>query len=224
MTNLPSFKMRTTFFRACVVLLGIGALLVPSLRAATILDYSAGNNSGSTTPGLQLVVPTIADPNQSAWALTSFTWLSTSSTSANETGRGFISVFDALLYNPAGKSASQVNSDTTGLMGRSATYDTVTGAYLFTNVNLESGKTYYFLNSNAMSTTLSPAAPYEYGFSTSASVSGVTRWVVSSGAWASQAGAPNFSVTLDAVPVPEPAASGFFALALLALAFRKQRA
>lgn len=210
--------------RILAVVISTAAFIAPSLKAAPItVGYSAGNSTATTTPGVKLGIPTITDPSQSTWQLTSFTWLSSANTGANPTGRGYISIFDATLFDPTGMTAAQVNSATTGLIARSDNYDTSSGAYLFaSNVILEGGKSYYILNSAALSTTLSPVAPYPYGFISSGSQPDISRWVVSSGAWASQAGAPNFSASLTPVAVPESKTTALIGIATLAIIFRKR--
>ncbi len=218
--------------RIFAFVLGAISLASTVVAAPITVGYSAGNTSASTTPGVKYTVPTITDPNQTAWQLTSFTWLSTASTGALNTGRGFISIFDAALFDPVGKTASDVNSATTGLIGRATgySYDAISGigTYTFSSaVNLQSGKSYYFLNSAAVSTSQSNPAPYNYGFTSSGSVSDISRLVVSSGTWANGAGAPNFSAVLTAVPEPTTSAlfgpTAVFGFAAFALILRKRR-
>lgn len=215
--------------RTCVLLLVTAALFFSPLNAApTSIGYSAGNSSGNSgTPGLKLTLPAITDPEQSAWELTSFTWLSTSGSGANATGRGYLLIFDAdpLVFTPEGKTAATVNETTTGLIATSAAY--ADGAYSFSSaVILEAGKSYYFLNSMAITTSLAPAAPYDYGFNSSVVMTGIERWVVASGTWASRGGAPNFSATFVPTSVPEPATAvallGFTGLAA-AVSCRRRR-
>ena len=225
MNTYPPNMKATLLARTCLLLLGALTLLGTSLKAAPItVGYSGGSSGATSTPGLEFTLPAITDPSQLAWELTSFTWLSTAGTGALPTGRGYISIFDAALFDPAGMTASEVNSATTGLIARSETYDTGSGEYFFSaSVILEGGKSYYFLNSNALSTSLPPVAPHSYGFSTTENLPDVDRWVVSSGTWSLQSGAPNFSAVLEPVSVPEPAASALIGLTALAFAHRRRR-
>ncbi|MDR1282080.1 MAG: PEP-CTERM sorting domain-containing protein [Opitutaceae bacterium] len=229
----PTSKINRKTPCAAVLLLGLVTFLVsvPAQADSVSMSYTAGTSNGTSTPGVKLTLPAITDPGQSAWQLTSFTWLSTFGSGANATGRGYISIFDATLFDPADKSATDVNSETTGLIARSGTY--ANGVYSFsTEVILEAGKSYYFLNSKAVTTNISvdEPAPYGYGFSNSVTLTGIERWLVSSSGWHAQAaGAPKFSALFSPVMasnpnVPEPATiSALLGLAGLAVVLCKHR-
>lgn len=198
------WKTHATAGRTLATLLGLTALAAPATaqsRPITI-GQAEGNNSTITGPGIKLTVAEIFSFDSApAWKLTSFTWLSTKRSGALPTGRGHLLVFDASKFSPAGKTYAQVNGETVGLVATSATY--ADGEYVFRDgVTLERGKSYYFLNSAAITTDRDPAAPHQYGFSTSQVFNNLERWNANETAWspAASPGAPNFSATL--VPVP----------------------
>ncbi|AHF94533.1 hypothetical protein OPIT5_19355 [Opitutaceae bacterium TAV5] len=167
-----------------------------------------GSSTNNSTPGMKITLPAYTELNQTGWELTSFTWLSSSGTSAAPTGRGYVLIFDD-TFDPNGKPPSTVNTSTTGLIATSGewTKDS-TKIYPFTNrVVLEAGASYYFLNNQSVTTAQTPAAPYNYGFNNTATIANVERWNLSGGNWIATVGAPNFSMTLTPVisNVPEPA-------------------
>ncbi|EIP97087.1 hypothetical protein OpiT1DRAFT_01516 [Opitutaceae bacterium TAV1] len=224
----PTSKINRKTPCAAALLLGLVTFFVSPLKAEPIsIGYSGGGSSGNSgTPGIKLTLSAIADfSSSSSWELTSFTWLSQTSTGANPTGRGYILIFDAALFDPTDKTATVVNETTTGLVATSETWNATAGAYLFpTEVILDSSKTYYILNSGAITTSIAPAAPYNYGFNSSSSVAitGIQRWVVS-GSWVSRDGVPNFSATFAPVPIPEPTTiTALLGLAGLAVALFKR--
>lgn len=195
------------------VVLGLAALLIPATAPAqsASLGYSSGNSTtNGTGPGIKLDLSAIsAFEAADAWELTSFTWLSTGASGAHATGRGYILIFDADLFTPAGKTYSTVNATTTGLVATSNTWDSVAGSYSFTTpVVLDANKTYYILNSAAITTGTDTSAPYSFGFSTSASLPGIERWRGDASTWGADpsTGAPNFAATF--APIPEPASAG----------------
>jgi hypothetical protein len=204
------------FHSSLVVALGFLLIGLVSARSAVIVNYQDGTSSLSSVPGLELTLPTITDPGQASWQLSSFTWLSSSGSGHTATGRLTLWIFDAALYDPAGKTPNGFSSQDTGFVAQSLTYSA--GSYSFSSpLILEGGKTYLFLNAGVVST--GQGAPANYGASTSASIPGVQRWVASNGAtaWTETTGAPNFSLTLQAVPVPEPTVTmlGLIGVALL---------
>lgn len=195
------------------VVLGLAALLIPATAPAqsASLGYSSGNSTtNGTGPGIKLDLSAIpAFEAADAWALTSFTWLSTGTSGAHATGRGYILIFDAELFvSPANMTYSTVNATTTGLVATSNIWDSVAGSYSFTTpVVLDANKTYYILNSAAITTGTTTPAPYSFGFSDSASLPGIERWRGDASAWGATAstGAPNFAATF--APIPEPASA-----------------
>lgn len=205
--NTPSHSGKITDQHAALVALTslLMFFAIPSAQADPLtINYNGGNSSTISGAGIKLdlsAIPTFS--SSTLWELTSFTWLAKSSADAAPTGRGYILIFDAELFSPTGKTFAQVNADTTGLVAISETWSD--GAYRFTEqVILDQNKTYFILNSSAITTGTATPAPYEYGFSTSAALTGVERWVNNSTTWAvgTGAGAPNFSATFT--PIPEP--------------------
>jgi hypothetical protein len=200
-TDTPR-PIRAGFSRSLAIVLGLLAFTASAQTPVTI-GLAEGNNATITGPGLKLTLDKIFTFDSApAWKLTSFTWLSTKRSGANPTGRGQLLVFDASKFNPAGKTYAAVNGETTGLIAVSATYSK--GEYVFHgDVILERGKTYYFLNSAAITTHRAPAAPHLYGFNSSRLFDNIERWTANESAWspASSPGAPNFSATLTPVSV-----------------------
>lgn len=187
-----------------VALIGVLFLGLQSAHSAVIIDYQDGTNSLTSVPGLELKLPSITDPGQASWQLNSFTWLSSSSAGATATGRLTLWVYDAALYDPSGKNPNNFSASDTGFVAQSQTY--ANGLYTFsTPLILGGGKTYYFLNAGVVSTA--QGAPANYGANTSTAISDIQRWAASNGgsAWSESTGAPNFSLTLTPIPVPEPA-------------------
>lgn len=191
--------------RVTAALFGFIAFVVSAPAQATQLisiGHQAGNSSTVTAPGIKLTLSKIPEFNASpAWKLTSFTWLSAQRTGSQPTGRGHLLIFDAAKFDPAGKTYAQINSATRGLIATSATY--ADGAYSFPGeVILERSKSYYFLNSVAITTDRNPKAPHQYGFGATAALNGIERWNGSETTWSSAAspGAPNFSATFTPSP------------------------
>lgn len=222
MTSLPSHGNNISG-GVIAVLLGLLAILIsaPAQAQSVSLGYTSGTSTNISGAGLKLNLAAIPDfASAPDWQLTSFTWLSTSG--AYATGRGYILIFDAALFSPVGKDFTEVNAATTGLIAKSETY--AGGAYSFsTAVTLDSTKTYYILNSSAITTGTATPAPYQYGYSTSVSLTGIERLINNSSTWAVGTGSPNFSATF--APIPEPATAAIL-LGLVGMAcvlFRRRR-
>ncbi|WP_043582387.1 PEP-CTERM sorting domain-containing protein [Geminisphaera colitermitum] len=188
-------------------LLGLVTFLVsaPAQAASVSIGYNKGSGAGNgNIPGLKLTMSAVLDPEQLEWELTSFTWLTSTGSSAVATGRNALYIFDASVFtSPGGMTTDNITSATAGFIAQSDSY--TAGSYVFSSaVILKGDKTYYFLNSTA----LGAGGTSNYGFTTS-SIAGMERWSGngSTKTWNSSAssGAPNFAATFIPVPVPEPA-------------------
>jgi hypothetical protein len=237
MNPTSKINRQTPCTAATVLLLGLVTFLVsaPTQADSITIGYSDGASAtNGTIPGLKLTLPTITDPDQLAWELTAFTWLTVKSTNT-ATGRGSLWIFDAEVFtSPAGlKNGTDITEETDGFIARSATY--TNGNYSFSDdVILEGGKSYYFLNANALGGSTGFTGVGYNANSVTVTVAGtsievsVERWSGngSNSTWGSAAsiGSPNFSATFVPVPVPEPATiTAFLGLTSIALFLLKRR-
>jgi|GEM_PF-2807364 PEP-CTERM putative exosortase interaction domain len=220
-----------------VALLGLAALLASAPARADSDPVSLGYANGTSTSngtgaGLRLDLSAIEEfQSASLWELTSFTWLSAVSSSipvAQPTGRGYILIFDADLFSPAGLTYTAVNamSDADGLITKSEIWNSDTKTYSFSEpVILDASKTYYILNSAAITTGTSTPAPYSFGFSNSVSLAGIQRWRGDASTWdeSASAGSPNFAATFAPIPEPSSAASLFGLAGMACILVRRRR-